>query len=150
MADPFTSAASAAGIVTLGLQVCGGLITYCRAWKSYDRNVVDAIEKLTELDCTLKTLDSTIRIVEDIDHSNTENLQLARQKIYSSTVSLNRIHSSLIEIESIAKPAGLLDKVHNVRLRSMSFFTKEKFKTLQNSITETQRNLGSANQFLQL
>ncbi|KAL4789392.1 hypothetical protein BDV19DRAFT_395087 [Aspergillus venezuelensis] len=39
MSDPFSAAASAVGVISLGLQVCQHLVTYCQAFKSYDRDI---------------------------------------------------------------------------------------------------------------
>ncbi|KAL8858973.1 MAG: hypothetical protein Q9178_004454 [Gyalolechia marmorata] len=148
--DPFSTVAGAAGIVTLGLQVCGGFIRYCNEWKSYNKDIEETLEKLTELEHTLKTIGETLRIVEDIDYSTTDNLQLARRKIYSTQANLNKLYSGLNEVESIDDPAGMLDKVHNLRLRSTRFFSREKFNSWRSSITEIHSNLLSAIQFLQL
>ncbi|KAL8916695.1 MAG: hypothetical protein Q9172_006187 [Xanthocarpia lactea] len=150
MADPFSTVAGAAGIVTLGLQICGGFIKYCNEWKSYNRDIEEMLEKLTELEHTLKTIGDTLSIVEDIDYSTTHNLQLARRKIYSTQANLNKLYSSLKEVESIDDPAGILDKVHNLRLRSTRFFSREKFNSWRSSITEIHSNLLSAIHFLQL
>ena len=150
MVDPFSTVAGAAGIITLGLQVCGGFIKYCNEWKSYNVDIEESLEKLTELEHTLKTIGDTLRIVEDIDYSTTDNLQLARRKIYSTQANLNKLYSSLKEVESIDGPAGMLDKVHNLRLRSTRFLSRGKFNSWRSSITEIHSNLLSAIQFLQL
>ncbi|KAL4800367.1 hypothetical protein BDV19DRAFT_384193 [Aspergillus venezuelensis] len=39
MSDPFSAAASAVGCISLGLQVCQHLVTYCQAYKSYDDDI---------------------------------------------------------------------------------------------------------------
>lgn len=150
MGDPLSIAAGAAGIVSLGLQVCGGLINYCQAWRSHDKGVEEALEKLTSLDLTLESLDKTLSAVETHDDNITDNFRVARDKIYSCTADLNALHSILIEIESIGQPAGMLDKIHNVRLRSTALSNKEKFRGLQNSIVNIQRKLESAIQILKL
>ena len=45
MGDPISVATGTAGLVSLGLQVSSGLITYCKAWKSYDRNIDTTLER---------------------------------------------------------------------------------------------------------
>lgn len=148
MGDPFTIAASAPGFVSLGIQVCGGLIKYCRAWKSHDNEIEEALKRLIELELTLKSLSEILSVVESLDDST--SLHGARQKIYSCTAALNKLHGTLIEMESISQPTGILDKLHNVRLGSTFLFNREKLKYLQNSIAESQSNLGNAIQFLSL
>ena len=119
MGDPLSIASGTAGLVSLGIQVCDGLIKYCRAWKSHDKEIEEALERLTELQLTLKTLSSILSIVESLDDSTAETLHGARQKILSCTVALNRLYKALIELEPISQAEGILDKVHNVRLRSI-------------------------------
>ena len=148
MGDPFTVAASTASFVSLGIQVCGGLINYCRAWKSHDKEIEEALEKLNELELTLKTLSANLSLLESLDDST--SLQDACQKIRSCTAALNKLHGTLIETQSISQPAGILDKLHNIRLRSTFLFNREKLKCLRNSIAESQSNLGNAIQFLSL
>ncbi len=150
MGDPLTVVASTAGIVSFGLQVCGGLIKFCRAWKSHDRDIEEALENLTDLELNLKLLSENLSLVESLDDTNADSLAGARHKIRSCTASLNKLQGILIESEAIDQPAGVLDKLHNVRLRSMFWFNKEKLKGLRASVSETQNNLGCAIQILSL
>ncbi|KAI9703670.1 MAG: hypothetical protein M1836_007440 [Candelina mexicana] len=148
MVDPFSVAGSAAGIISLGLQVCGGLITYCRAWRSHHKDIEGTVEKLTELQFTLKHVADILSVVEDVNDNAPNNLRIAQNKIRSCTKSLNKLHSILMQSETISQPAGVLDKAHNIRLRSRSFFDQEKFRGLRTSVAEININLGFATQFL--
>lgn len=150
MAEPFSVAASTASFVSLGIQVCDGLISYCRAWKSHDKEIEEALERLTDLELTLKNLSGILSTIESLDDSIAETLHGARQKIRSCTAALNKLYDALIEIESISQPVGILDKLHNVRLRSMFFFNKEKLKGFRGSVAETKSNLDSAIHILDL
>ena len=150
MGDPLSVTAGTAGIISLGLQVCGGLINYCRAWKSHDKDIEEALEKLTDLELTLRSLSDILSVVESLDDSTADTLGRARHKIQSCAAALNKLHGALIEYESIAQPSGVLDKLHNVRIRSMSFLNKEKLKGLRASVSEIHNNLGSAIQILNL
>ena len=147
--DPVSIAAGTAGIVSLGLQICGGLVNYCKAWKSHDRDVEKALARLTNLHLTLESLNK-ILLAYEIDEDDTADIRTARDKIYSCTANLNTLHSILVELESIGQPAGVLDKIHNVRLRSIAFFNKDKFRRLQESVQDTQLKLDSAMQILHL
>ncbi len=144
MGEPLTIIASTAGIVSFGLQVCGGLINYCRAWKSQHRDIEEALDHLTDLESTLKHLSGILSEVESLDDTNSDSLAEARHKVRSCTAALDKLHGILIESEAIDQPAGVLDKLHNVRLRSMFWFNKEKLKGLRASVSETQGNLGNA------
>ena len=146
MGDPLSVAASTASIIGFGIQVCGGLITYCRAWKSHDKEIEEALEKITELEFRLKNLSDVLGTVEGLEDCT--SLDAARQKIQSCATALNKLHGILIEAESISQPAGILDKVHSIRLRSTSLFSKEKLRSLRASVAESQNNLGIAIQIL--
>ena len=148
--DPISIATGTAGIVSLGLQICGGLVTYCKAWSCYDRDVEKALERLTCLSLTLESLDKTLSTYEIDKHDTADNVGVARDKIHSCISNLNTLHSILVELQLIGQPAGVLDKIHNVRLRSIALFNKEKFRRLQDSVEDTQRKLDSAMQILQL
>ena len=148
MGDPFSVAASTASFISLGIQVCGGLIKYYRAWKYYDKEIGEALEKLAELEFTLNHLSDILATAESLDNSTL--LHAARQKIRSCTAALNELHGALIEVESISQPAGILDRVQNTRLRVVSLFNKEKLRSLRASVAESQSNLGNAVQILVL
>ena len=147
--DPVSIAAGTAGVVSLGLQICGGLVDYCKAWKCHDRDVEKALERLTNLHLTLESLDK-ILLAYEIDEDDTADIRTARDKIYSCNANLNTLHAVWVELESIGQPAGVLDKIHNVRLRSIAFFNKDKFRRLQDSVLDIQLKLDSAMQILHL
>ena len=148
--DPVSIAASTASFVSLGLQVCSGLIDYFKAWKSRDGDIEEALKKLTSLSLTLVSLKKILSVVETQVDNASDNFQEVRDKIFSCSADFNTLHSLLIELESISQPAGVFDKIHNVRLRSTAFFNKGTFKRLQSSIKDTKFNLDSAIQMLQL
>lgn len=150
MGEPFSAAASTASFVSLGIQVCGGLISYCRAWKSHDKKIEEAQARLTDLELTLKNLSSILPMIESLDDSTAESLHGARQKIRSCTAALNKLNDALFETESISQPAGILDKLHNVRVRSTWLFNKERLEGFRGSVAQTQSNLRSAIQILNL
>lgn len=150
MTDPFSITAGTAGFISLGLEVCKGLIDYCRAWKSHDSEIEEDLARLSRLELTLKGMQDILSRVESLDDSNSETLQAARGHIGSCTTALNVLYWALIESEPISQPSGILDKVHNVRIRSVHLFNREKLKDLRNAVTTSQSGLGSATQMLHL
>ncbi|CEL01110.1 hypothetical protein ASPCAL00702 [Aspergillus calidoustus] len=69
MADPFSIAGSTVGVISLGLQVCGLLITYCRSVKDADQDIRSIPNKASGLRVPLKTLRD---ILEEYEFSDTE------------------------------------------------------------------------------
>ena len=150
MGDPFSAAAGTAGFVSLGIEVCKGLISYYRAWKAHDREIETALERLTDLERTLQNLSAILSIVETLDDTTSEDLQEAHRWIISCTAALNKLHGTLVKSASINQPAGILDKVHNIRVRTTHFFNIGLLKSLRSDVAETQNNLDRAIQILML
>ena len=61
MSDPLSIAASAAGLVSLGLTVCSGLLDYYKAWTDQDSDVSIMCESLDALSRTFELLDDKVR-----------------------------------------------------------------------------------------
>ena len=61
MGDPLSIAASAAGLVSLGLTVCSGLLDYYSAWKDQPSDVSEMCESLVALNKTFDMLNERVR-----------------------------------------------------------------------------------------
>ena len=61
MGDPLSITASAAGLVSLGLTVCSGLLDYYNVWKDQPSDVSDMCESLGALSKTFELLDERVR-----------------------------------------------------------------------------------------
>ncbi|KAL4892938.1 hypothetical protein BDV59DRAFT_202298 [Aspergillus ambiguus] len=62
MSDPFSVAGGAAGIISLGIQLCKEITSYAAAWQDYDEHIQAVGMKAEELQSHLKRLR---QIVED-------------------------------------------------------------------------------------
>lgn len=61
MGDPLSVAASVAGLVSLGLTVCSGLVDYYRAWQDQPAEIFAMCESLEALGKIFELLDRRIR-----------------------------------------------------------------------------------------
>lgn len=61
MSDPPSIAAGAAGLVSLGITVCSGLLDYCNAWKDQHTDVSRMCQPLEALNGTSKLLYEKVR-----------------------------------------------------------------------------------------
>lgn len=61
MSDPLSIAASAAGLVSLGLTVCSGLVDYYNAWKDQPSDVAAMCDSMRGLGKTFELLDEKVR-----------------------------------------------------------------------------------------
>lgn len=60
MGDPFSIASGAAGVVSLGITVCSGLLDYYSSWKDSDKNIATMYASLEGLTKTFKLMRDTI------------------------------------------------------------------------------------------
>lgn len=56
MADPFSVAGSAVGVISLGLTVCQGLLAYYGPFKAYDEQIHDVSNRIKSFNSTLEAL----------------------------------------------------------------------------------------------
>jgi ankyrin repeat domain-containing protein 50 len=56
MPDPFSAAGTVVGIVSLGLQVCHGVIQYYDAWRSQDADVRNTCDLIASLEAIFSSL----------------------------------------------------------------------------------------------
>ncbi|KAL4943037.1 hypothetical protein BDV06DRAFT_221644 [Aspergillus oleicola] len=71
MSDPFSAAASAVGCISLGLQVCQYLVTYCQAYKNYDEDV-------ERIGITAQGLRKPLKVLRDlIEETQATNPEMA-------------------------------------------------------------------------
>lgn len=62
MGDPLSVAGGAAGVVSLGLTVCQGLLAYYRPFKSFQEEIDNVTCRIETLDGILKTLQSILLV----------------------------------------------------------------------------------------
>lgn len=60
MGDPFSVAGSAVGVISLGLTVCQGLLTYYGPFKAYDEEIRDVSNHIKSFQSTLKALENVL------------------------------------------------------------------------------------------
>ena len=61
MSDPLSIAAGAAGLVSLGLTVCSGLLDYYKAWKDQGSDVSTMYKSLEALNRMFELLEEKVR-----------------------------------------------------------------------------------------
>lgn len=56
MTDPISLTGTAVGVVSLGIQVCGEIVSYCQAWKGFDDDIRTFSQKADGLRVPLEVL----------------------------------------------------------------------------------------------
>ena len=109
------------------------------------KDVEEALYKFTDLQLNLRHLSDILSVV-GLDIGAAANLDRARHRI--QLCATDKLHGTLIEIELIVQPAGVLDKTRNVRLGTMSFSNRDKVKSLRASSSDIQTKPDSAIQIV--
>lgn len=99
MADPFSAAGSAVGVISLGLTVCQGLLAYYRPFKAFHAEIDEVTGRMTALDGVMKAL---LPVVTDA--------QAVLSPVESSQSAAVAIKSILGCQQGIDKLKGMLEK----------------------------------------
>ncbi|RSL49385.1 hypothetical protein CEP53_009168 [Fusarium sp. AF-6] len=98
MGDPLSVAGSAVGIISLGIQVCQGLVQYADAVRGQQRDVDDGMDEVRSLLAVFKSLEQTItRIKTDSPENAKSLLEYLRQA-----------EAKLGSLEVVLKEVGIL------------------------------------------
>lgn len=109
MSDPLSVTASAAGLVSLGLTVCSGLLEYYSAWKDQPSDVSAMCESAVALNKTFELLDEKIRHPL-LDRKTVDRVN---ESIISCAAAIQGLQSKLDKIRNAKSETG-----HSLRLRA--------------------------------
>ena len=111
MGDPLSIAASAAGIVSLGLQVCSGLLDYYQTWKNQSSDVSQMCQSLTALTKTFELLDGKVRN----PLLDSESVNLVTESIVSCAAGVQRLQSKLDKIRKVKPGISFSESLIHIR-----------------------------------
>ena len=141
MADPFSVAASAVSVVSLGIQVCQGLLTYYGDYKSYDDTVGSLCRKIEGLRSTLQICDEALQKPGLTTSKASANVT---DSIGACKDGLDLLQTALDSCKKIPKPQGLKAKIHNYGQQTSYPFKKSNILRLQSIVTDLQDNVQTA------
>ncbi|XXG97870.1 hypothetical protein Hte_004184 [Hypoxylon texense] len=107
MADPVSLLGTAIGIVSLGLQVYGGLKEYLNAYRSRDKRVDEALRRLELLRNSLRIIGS---IVFPSENEHKEPAEAVVSSLREVQADLQGLHDQLQKNKSL-HPTNLIEKV---------------------------------------
>lgn len=142
MGDPFSAAGTAVGIVSLGLQVCQGLISYYDKWKSFDEDIIRIHGKLDGLRKTLENLEK--EHLPKLKDSNTKAVDDVNEKILSCDDSIRKLKAVLEKCHSSHLANSVQGKTYKLFQRFCYPFKKDTLHELNVSVTSLQENLHSS------
>ena len=138
MGDPFSAAGTAVGIVSLGIQVCQGLISYYDKWKTFDADIAQIQDKLDGLKGTLENLDRNI--IPKFRRSNAREAEDVERKILSCSTSIHSLKTVLHKCQS-APTNTVHGKAYKLLQKTFYPFKKATLQELKDCVTGLQENL---------
>lgn len=123
MGDALSVASGAAGIISLGLQVCKSLVDYYNAWKDFGDDISSMHDGILHLSKSLQTLSDAIQVVNVTEQSAVVDIQTSIQGCEAGILKLKR----LLEKISCKEPRDELEKkidlTRKLEAQRKGFFT---------------------------
>jgi hypothetical protein len=143
MAEAFGVASGVTGVVSLGLTVCQGLLTYYGSWKDAPADVERMLKSIESLNSTFEVLKTSTTEKFGSDIRNT-----VMQSIESCEGGLNRLKSKLDTIKVSPESGKWNEKAKAQFRRSLYPFTEGTVEKLMRIANELRNNLSIALQAL--
>lgn len=141
MGDPFSVAASAISVVSLGIQVCQGLLSYYGDYKSYDDTIGSLCRNVEGLRSTLEICEEALQkpglTTSKAGANVTKSMGACRDGLAS-------LQNTLDSYKKIPKPQGFKASIHNYGQQTLYPFKKPNVLRLQSTVAELQANVNTA------
>lgn len=146
MADPFSVAGSAVGVLSLAITTCQGVLSYYNSWDSQDQNISDAKRKIERLRSSLSALEEVLPKLSSspVIAANVEQSVLCCKE---GTV---RLEHFLEKCRKNPAPLSLIDKIHDFRKKAIFPFRQSSLDSLREIVRDLEDSLGTALQVLQI
>jgi hypothetical protein len=141
-------AGSVVGVVSLGIQVCGGLINYYQDFKSQDENISATLTNLEDLVQTLELLEATLSRHDSESALYATNLEHIR-KLSSHTYDGFKKLEAILDKFSPSEASNVREKLHIVYRKTLYPFQKKTIQELGDVIDDLRSNLKLVLQVLQ-
>jgi hypothetical protein len=142
MTDPLCIAAGVAGVLSLGLEFCKGIINYCDAWWGWDTEIANLTLKAEQLSHTLSHLRGVSDDAEGLDLALTNNI---RGIALSNSAQIIKLDERLVKCGVASGQAtGFHDKVRDVVRKARYPLAREMLLRMQDLLSELQTNLHTA------
>ncbi|KAJ0422734.1 hypothetical protein BJY00DRAFT_310748 [Aspergillus carlsbadensis] len=147
MGDPVSVAASAAGLIALGLESCRLIVKYCDSWRGFDSDISNARLKASGLLSTLTLLGTLLNqnttVLPDIAADITA-------KVVENEKWIKEVHDAVTKWQSASQTSGFGDKVRAAGKKIAYPFRREALLDTIKVLEGLQMNLHTALLLLQL
>jgi hypothetical protein len=146
MGDPFSVAGSAVGVVSLGLQVCQGLVSYINKYKSADKEVKNIKCKVEGLNLILQELDDLLKGVDGTDPSLSGKFKVALRMITDCESGIEDVKITLSKIQSYSSEPSqaVFPNIKTASKRALYPFRRDALVDLLTVLEGLQENLDTA------
>ncbi|KAG4421719.1 hypothetical protein IFR04_005095 [Cadophora malorum] len=147
MSDPLSAAGTAVGIVSLGLQVSQGLITYYTHFKAHDVEIANIVRKSEALQHLLQALEGPL---EKAESGSGDVSKQVRGFVVACEAGLKRLLVAAEKYGNSSIPSTMEDKIRALRKRALYPFKRGTLEELNSTLVELTANLQLALQLLTL
>lgn len=138
-------AGTAVGVISLGIQVCQGLVEYYGSWRDAPKDVARMCQSIRSLEEMLNVVNTIVK-----DNRFASQAESGIQSgIDSCATSIVELQSQLIKVQEINGP-GTWSKVHGQGRRLLYPFRESTLLKLNGIVAEMRENLSFALDVLQL
>jgi hypothetical protein len=139
-------ASSAIGVVSLGLQVCHGLLKYYRAWEDYAEDISNTCKKVINIEASLELL-STALNSRTLSAGQLNRIAASLSECKDGLYSLSKRQEKLKRFED---PQGFRDNLRAGRRHLLYPFRRDTLKKLEATAEDLVRHLKLALEVIQL
>lgn len=148
MADPLSITGTAAGLISLGIQVTQSLIEFYNSYKSRDSTLAGTVERLGFLSDTFQCLEKTL-LDRKIQPGEESLIKTVENSIQNCTVFIHELREECQKFHKTSSN-GIIATFKVAGRRVTYPFRQSTLEKLDEDITETRDNLSSALDVLQL
>lgn len=145
MGDPFSIASGAAGVVSLGITVCSGLLDYYSSWKDSDKNIATMY-------ASLEGLTKTFKLIRDTIGRSSFAADVAERVLESTKSCEDGVNGLEKRLKKLGDPnsAGLESKIRIHARKALYPFKESTLMKLREIIGDLRDNLSLAIDALQM
>jgi len=127
----------AIGIVSLGIQVCQGLLKYYDSWKDSRKDIAALCSSVESLSSILDQLEQTLTGTHETKSTISDCIEACRS-------SIEQLEKKLLKVESVANPGKVTAKIHDQGRRLLYPFRESTLIKLKEIVADIRSNLALA------
>jgi ankyrin repeat domain-containing protein 50 len=147
MSDPLSVLSGAAGLVSLGITICQGLITYYQAWDAWEDDVRGAMQDVEDISKFLGLLKARIDKLSADQADIINQAHTTKARITEAVKKLEDIHD---RVNAVSAQNGERHKWRNFSRRSLYPFKQSTLRELRDAVRQAREGLTSLLQLLQM